>query len=269
MAFEEDIYALTNSIEHEIKFMGKCGAKGEKRAKRIKATPEQMKKQNQRNKEKYVRRTIDLNFVPYDIWACLKYPKGTRKSTKEVKKDLRDFLGEMRKAYKKEGELLKFIDRLEIGEQGGIHIHMIVNRLRGTVNTDVLMQKLWQHGVVDYKSIYADGGYEKLAAYIVKQPEEEDEAYQQLSLLPKEERREYIRYSSSRNLIRPKPKRRRCSHWTVRKILAEGPKPKKGYYIDKNSIVSGVNPFTGMSYLYYTERRLQEDDIWQQDYGGS
>lgn len=269
MAYWEDIFDLGDSIEHECKFAGNYGAKGEKRAKRQKATPEQVKKQNQRNKEKNMRRLIKLNFKPYDIWGCLKYPKGERKNTEEVKDDLKDFWDGMRYDYAKVDEKLKFIYRVEIGEQGGIHIHVLINRLRGKLDTDILMQKRWKHGVVDYKSIYAQGGYEKLAEYIVKQPEEESGAYKQLSLLPEEERKEYVKYSSSRNLIRPKPIRKVYSHWTMRKILTEGPKPQKGYYIDKNSIVSGVNAFTGMSYLHYTEYRIDtKKDSWQQDDGG-
>lgn len=266
MAYVVDIYELGESNEYEYKYAGNYGAKGEKRKEREKATPEQVKKQNQLNKEKKMRRTIKLNFAPYDIWACLKYPRGTRKKTQQVKEDVKKFLRQMRDAYAKRGEALKFIYRIEIGEQGGTHIHILVNRLRGEIDTDVLMQKLWMHGIVDYKSIYADGGYEKLAEYIVKQPEEESEEYKQLSLLPKEEKQEYIKYSSSRNLIRPKAKRKVYKHWTMRKILQNGPKPSKGFYIDKNSIVSGTNRFTGMSYLHYTEYRLNRKDMRQQEY---
>ena len=268
MAYYMDKFELGESNEYEYKYAGNYGAKGEKRAKKQKATPEQIKKQNQLNKEKKVRRLIKANFEPYDIWACLKYPQGTRKNIKKVKTDLRKFLRQLRNLYAKVGEQLKYIYRIEIGKQGGIHIHILVNRLRKKLDTDILMQKLWKHGVVDYKSLYAQGGYEKLAAYIVKQPDEEDEAYKQLSWLPETEQKEYIKYSSSRNLIRPKPVRKKYAHWTMRKILKDGPKPTKGYYIDKNSIVSGINAFTGMSYLYYTEYKIDQENTWEDDSGG-
>ena len=48
--YNRDRWIFSNSIETEYKFAGKYGAKGEKRAKRKKATPEQMAKQNQINK---------------------------------------------------------------------------------------------------------------------------------------------------------------------------------------------------------------------------
>ena len=46
MAYRHDTYKYKNKkiIEHEFKYAGRYGAKGEKRAQRKKATPEQMKK---------------------------------------------------------------------------------------------------------------------------------------------------------------------------------------------------------------------------------
>lgn len=250
----KDIWVFKESTEYEYKFAGKYGAKGEKRETRKKATPEMIKKQNQQNREKNVRRLIKANFKPYDIWAALKYPKGTRKPLGEVKKDLKGFLDAMRRQYKRIGEKFRFIYRLEIGKQGGIHIHILVNRIREKVYTDVLIQKLWRHGRVNFQSIHETGGYKELAEYIVKQPDEETE--RQLSLFGTEERKEFIKYSSSRNLIRPKPERREYRRWTVKRLIEEGPKPSPGYYIDKESVRSGINRYTGLSYLHYTEYRI-------------
>lgn len=42
---------------------------------------------------------------------------------------------------------------------------------------------------------------------------------------------------------------------TVRKIIDTGPKPTEGYYIDKNSLKMGVNLYSGLSYIKYTEIR--------------
>ena len=254
---KQEVYRFYNSIEYEYKFIGKYGAKGEKRAPKTKATPEQIKKQNQRNREKKVRRLIKANFHPYDFWNCLKYPAGTRKTTEEYKKDLKDFLDKMRKEYKKLGEVFKFIYRMEISTKGGIHLHILVNRLKKT-DTDVLIQKCWKHGRVNFQSIYECGGYERLANYIVKQPDELEE--EQLSLFPEEERKQYVKYSTSRNLVRPEPERKVYTRWTLRKLIEEGPKPTPGFYIDKESIVCGINPYTGMSYYHYTEYRIKDSN---------
>ncbi|MDO5575319.1 MAG: hypothetical protein Q4G60_15220 [bacterium] len=251
------------SIEHEYKWMGNYGAKGEKRSKRVKATPEQIKKQNQYYREKLMRRKIKANFQMSDMWTCLKYPKGIRKPVAEVKKDMKKFLDQMRRAYKERGEPFKFIYRMEIGELGGIHIHILVNRLRGEPATDVLMQNLWYHGRVNWESLYDYGGYEQLASYIVKPPDEEEA--EQLTLFEEDERKDLIKYSSSRNLIIPEPERKSYSKWTVKKIIANGPKARPGYYIDKNSVRIGVNKFTGLSYLQYTEVLVENINRYEKE----
>ncbi|EOS75696.1 MAG: hypothetical protein OSJ60_01830 [Lachnospiraceae bacterium] len=256
MAHWLDTFRFPNSMEHEIKWIGKYGAKGEKRAARHRATPEQIKKQNQANREKYVRRLIKANFFPDDLWITLKYPKGKRKPLWEVKKDFTNFVSRLRYRYEKRGHMLKYIYRMEVGKRGGIHIHMIIPRIRGG-DADLLAQEAWKKcGRIHFESIYEYGGYEKLANYIVKQPDEEVE--KQLSLFPEEERKELLSYNSSRNLIRPEPERKYYRRWTVKKLTEEGPKPHPGYYIDKNSIRSGKNKYTGMSYLCYTECRINE-----------
>lgn len=246
----QDKWTFKDSNEYEIKYAGNYGARGESRAKKVKATPEQIRQQNQRNKEKRMRRLIKANFSKGDMWITLKYKKGERPHISQVKKDLKKFIDLMRRRYKAQDIEFKFIYRLEIGKMGGIHIHMIIPRIRGA---DIEIQDAWKHGRVNYESL-DDGDYKELASYITKMPDEG--SYKQLSMFPKEERREFIKYSSSRNLIRPEPERKEFKKRTVRKMILEGIKPTKGYYIDKESIVIGINKYTGMSYIHYTERKL-------------
>ncbi len=252
MAYWKDIWKFPDSIEYEYKFAGNYGAKGEKRAKKKKATKEQIEKQNQQNREKRMRRLLKENFSSGDLWCTFKYPAGTRKTIEEVDKDRKNFLDATRRAYTKMGQPFKFVYRIEIGAKGGIHIHMVINRLDG--NTDLLIQEKWSHGRVNFENIYESGGFKNLAEYIVKQPDEEQN--KQLSLFPEKERKKLIKTGSSRNLVRPEPERKKYTRRTMRKIIEEGPKPTPGYYIDKDSIIQGVNPYTGMSYLYYIEYRL-------------
>ncbi len=259
--YEMKYYEFHDSVEYEYRFAGRYGAKGEKRAKRKKATPEQVRRQNQWNKEAMVRRLIKRNFRPGDLWMTLKYPKGTRESFGEVKDDMGCFLREMRKEYKRRGQPLKWINRIEIGERGGIHMHIIVSRLDGEPGTDIVAQRIWEQiagGRINYSNLYAAGGYKNLARYITKPPNEEQE--KQLSFFDPSERRQMIRYSSSRNLVRPQPQKKK-SHWrTMRRMIKDGIRPRPGYYIDPESVYYGINPFNGTTYLKYTECRLGTKD---------
>lgn len=265
MAFKRKSWHFSFSKEHEYSYAGRYGAKGEKRVKRKKATPEQIAKQNQTNRKIRMRRLIKDNFDKGDLWITLKYPAGTRLHAEDMKKDMKAFLGRCRKAYKEQEETFKFIYRMEIGEYGGSHIHILVNN-PDSMKTDKLIAELWRKGGIDYTPTYRAGGFDKLAWYITKPATEEVE--QQLSLFP-EERKEFLAYSTSRNLIRQEPEIKASSHRTVRKLIENGPKPTPGYYIDEKSIRCGVNPYTGLSYLKYIEYLIGEsppetdDDPWE------
>ena len=174
-----------------------------------------------------------------------------------MKEDMCKFREEMRREYRKRGQEFKWISRTEIGARGGIHMHIILNRLLGDPATDLIIQKIWggiTGGRANYTNLYEAGGYKALAKYLTKQPDREQE--KQLSLFEEPERRQMVRYSSSRNLVRPQPEKRK-SHWrTVRRMIRDGIKPRPGYCIDPESVFYGTNPFNGTTYLKYTECRL-------------
>lgn len=252
---ELKIYHLGDENEYEFKYRGRYGAKGEKRAKRFRITTEAQARANQKNKEKEVRRTIKLNFRKNDLWVTLKYPKGVRKPIKEVQADRAAFIRKLRALYRKAGVPLKFMYRMEIGKLGGIHLHFVINSIEG-VDVTGWIRDAWESGHVNYEFLYEDGGFEALAEYLVK-PAQSDTGQMYFEGMGMEDKKAFVRYGSSRNLKRPEPEIRTYSHWTMRHFL-EGnePKPSEGFYIVKDSIRQGVNPYNGFSYYYFTERRL-------------
>lgn len=272
MAHRYDVYRYGRYIEHEYKCAGRYGAKGEKRAEKRKATPEQIKKQNQRNREKKVLRKMRANFEAGDLWITLKFAKGTRKSIEEILSIRDKLLRKLRDTYRKRGKPLKYMYRIEIGERGGIHIHVLLNRLDGTPGTADVVRKIWQEltgGHVHFTPIYEEGGYKELADYLVKPQKEEMTG--QLTLFGTEEERKLLsKYGCSKNLIEPEKETHVYKKRTIRKLVENGPEPTPGYYIDQDSIRYGVNPYTGMTYYYYTEIMLgqQSEDIWKGGDGG-
>ncbi len=265
----EDTYSFPDSIEKEFKYAGNYGAKGEKREKKKKVTPKQIRANNQANRVTRIRRLIKANFHNYDHFVTLKYKQGTRKPLKEVKTDIQRFLRKLRDQYKRIGEQLKFILRIEIGKHGGIHAHIIINRIPYR-DTDTMITKTWESitddGLLSFEGLRKAGGYEKLAEYMSKVPEEGDEAYHQLSLIEPAEQKGLISYSTSRNLVRPVPERKKYSHWTMKRVMRDGIQAAAGYVIDQESIRSGVNPFTGYSFLKYTMNKISSFE--EGDYGG-
>lgn len=251
MAYKEKIYSLRRTIEHEFTYLGNYGAKGEKRQKKVKPTPEQMEKQNQHNKERYVRRLILNNFDAGDCWATLKYPKGTRFTDASVMiSDMRSFIRRMRNIYNKCGEEFRYIYRMEIGKQGAPHIHILMNHIRGKPMMKYI-QDAWKAGHINLTPYEGDNGAELLAMYIAKKPT--GVAIEQLSFFPEDDKGKYMRYQSSRNLVKPEPEVKEYSRRTLKKLIVEGPVPSAGYVIDKTSIECGTNPYTGKSYYRYRE----------------
>ena len=132
---------------------------------------------------------------------------------------------------------------------------MVCNRIP---DSDLIISKRWKkYGSVNFQHVYEKGGMKKLANYIVKQPTEG--IYEQLSLFPEEERKYLVKYDPSKNLVRPKPERKKLKN-IPRGLITGEPKPTKGYYIDKESVVYGVNPITGKPYLHYTEYRIGDEE---------
>jgi len=260
MAYIKDEYHFPDSIEIEYKWEGKYGAKGEKRAPKEKITPEVIAKQNQWKKETECRRVIKLNFKKNDYYVTLTYPKDTRKSIEDVKADVSNLNERLRYRYKKMGAPFKWVHRIEIGSQGGIHCHMLVNRVDG-LEADALIQELWHKrtGGRTFNERYQadEQSAHKLADYFVKPlTTQQSNKLEAMGGNPKE----LVSYSTSRNLKRPVKVRKKYSHWTMKKVVESGqPKARPGYFVDKSTIYFGVNKFTGLSYLYYTEVKGGDD----------
>lgn len=249
-----DIYRFRSSTEYEYKFAGNYGAKGEKRNKKQKRTPEDIERQNQYQRTKTVRHLIKANFTEGDYWTTLTYSDKEGKTIRDISEDVSRFLKNIRYQYKKVDIPCKYIYRIEIGSKGGIHVHIILNRI---TDLDRLIQRYWTHGKT-FNELLDDGTYERLADYIVKPPTD-----QQKKLLKtfEEDAKKLIRYSCSRNLTRPEPETKTYTSRTMRSVFNNDLIPNEGYYIDKNSIRRGVNAFTGYGYLYYQEVKIMKDEI--------
>lgn len=235
-----------NRIEVRKYHTSKYGAKGEKRSKRTKPTPEQVKAYNERQAIKKLTRLIIGNFTRGDVHLTLTYTREQRPDAEGSRILLGKFLRKLRAAYRKMGYELKYIIVTE-WESKSIHHHMILNSVPELMG---LLAELWSHGGTHITPLYADQDYEGLAKYLVKETKETfrkaDNPYRQ-------------RWTASRNLKKPEEKIEvvKADSWR------EEPKTPKslsdqGYALDKDSVYTGFDIF-GYPFIEYTFRRWEQN----------
>ncbi len=214
------------------------------RGKKEKPSPEEIEKVNRMNAERTLRLKINANFGEDDLFVTLTYRKEERPEPGQAKKDIKKFIDSLRKEYKKKGVPMKWICVTEYLNKA-IHHHLLVNHMEGE-DVPKWVRRLWKFGRPDFKFLDNTGQYKDLAAYLIK---ETSKTFRENDGGKKQ------RYSCSRNLVMPKPKTKiikKANKWLP------DPKPVKGYYIDKDTVYNGVDPFTGREYQKYTMAQITD-----------
>ena len=240
MAYIRRRYITRNAVDVEEYHSLKYGAPGVERGKKRKATPEQVYKRNHYNKIRTCREKIRTHFDVGDLFVTLTYTKDKRpEDMKQAKKDFAGFIRKLRKKYESLGWELKWIRNIEVGSRGGWHIHVIINRIPGG-DTDLMVQRAWENGSVNFKQMHQEGEFRELAWYITK-TEREDNRLREAS------------YSTSRNLPVRDPEEKLIMRWdTFREVKAP-----EGWYLDKSSVEEGINPVTDQPFRRYTLIRIE------------
>ena len=222
----------------EKSYPGNYGAPGKPRSQKQNKSPDVIEKQNERIRARNLQLLIAANFKEGDFHLTLTYRQDMRPADpEEAKQRLKTFEDRMRIEYKKRGLQFKWIHVTEIGSRGAVHHHLVIENIQ-EVNTTALVQKLWPYGHQNFSPLYTDGEFEQLADYLQKKESKE--------------RVKGCRYSHSRNLIIPKPKIEKIH----RRKWNQDPKPERGWYVVKDSVINGVNPYTQMPFQKYTVRKM-------------
>ena len=238
------------TIEVECYFTSRYNKRGGSRKDKVKATREEQKKVNTRVAERKLRLLMNNNFGYGDYHIVLDYirKRGQPDRTKEeMKKDIAVFLRELRKQYRLRGKELKYIHVMEIGEKGARHHHLVINQ----IDTQIL-QEAWFKAYANKDSrvkvfpLDKTGQYKKLASYFIKYTDKTMKTDKAL---------QGKRWNCSKNLIRPKSKYQIMSNRSWFRI---DPKPKKGYYIDLESVERGITSpeYYGYGWFRYTMVKL-------------
>lgn len=213
------------------------------REKRQAVTPVAVEEHNRTLAERKLTRTINANFIHNDMHLVLTYERGKRPPPEEAKKQIKAFLRKLRRMFAKEGRELKYIWTTAYGERGGIHHHLIISTMDARK-----IRALWPYGGNHVTYLYDENDYSALASYFVRQAK---------AGLTEDERLGSRKWSGSRNLIIPPPRRREVTAATWR----EPPRPKPGYIIDLDSMDGGVNPVTGIPFLFYRMIRIPDKPV--------
>lgn len=248
-------YEMGMAIE-VIKCIPRGSRKGAYREKVKKKTPVEIQEANMKQAARKLARKINANFRPGDWHVTLTYRREQRPDPETAQEYLQKFLADMRKEYKKYGSELKYIQVTEYKHKS-IHHHLILNNINtGKKTTADFVRRLWKgRGNPKFVGLYDNGEYSRLAEYFIKETEktfrEEGSPVKQ-------------RYSCSRNLITPKPyiRLRKAKTWK------QDPKPRQGYYIDKDSLYNGVDKLGYKYQRYIMIRLVPDDEDWQETKDG-
>ena len=207
---------------------------GGKRSPRVNPTTEQQQKINDRHLVKRLTRLLNANFDENCWYITFDYKKEQRPESVEVlHKQEQKLLRDLRKIYKKENAVFKYVWTAEVGKRGGAHIHMVVS------SVDIrLLKNIWPYGWTTIKPMDSSGQYRRLAEYFIKyfqKTRDTDEQIQKKS------------YNPSKNLIRPVPKKKPMRG----KKFSYEIKVPRGWYLDKDSVRQGITA-DGYEFMYYT-----------------
>ena len=239
MGYVRDRFDLFNAIEVREHMDSRHNEEGTRCEKRIR-TPEEMQRANQRRKEERARRLIWANFEPGDYVFTLTFKKELRpKDMKEAQLIKSRFLRQVTREYGKRYFKFLWVANIENTPRGAWHIHLICNRIEG--GSDIIKDLWRQYGGVYHQEL-ADKDGQDIGAYMAKSPASTDQSEHKVT---------EAKYSHSRNLVQPEPKRTEISGWS----MSDQPRVPKGFYLDKSSMVEGVN-INGYRFRHYIMRRL-------------
>ena len=213
------------------------------RGERIKPTPEQVKRNNEKMAIKKLTRLMIGNFTSDDWHVVLTYDAASRPDPETAKAYLQRFIRKMRDYYKKSGAKFKWIAVTEYHSHA-IHHHLVMNGIEGIGK---LLQKMWPHGGKHMTPLYENRDFQGLAEYFVKETKKTFDD-------PANPFRQ--RYTCSRNLEHPVERTEvvNASSWREEPTVPDRLR-EQGYVLDKDSVETGFDsfgfPFQEYSFIRY------------------
>ena len=185
---------------------------------------------------------MNENFSDGDLLVTLDYQKKNRPADSvQMNRDFTNFYDRLKRALRRAGEPPpKYIRVLEVGSKGARHHHMLLPK----IDLEIL-RKCWTVGGVHVDPLYTDGNYRAIAEYFVKYTRRTMET----------EKREMKKlWYPSKGLKHVEPgKAREIKSRKIGEI-----KVPKGYYLDQDSVRTGISAYDGSETLTYIVVRLPD-----------
>ena len=237
MPYVEEICRAGRVVETRKYYTARYHRLGIQRQKNYRPTPKEQARVNDRHAEMKIRREINENFGPGDLYLTITFKKELRPEVQQIPRILEKYWAALRKAFRGEGQELRYIVVAEVGERGAVHFHAVIPKFDVQV-----VSELWKYGAVSIKSLDSSGQYAQLASYLIKQT---SKTFRSGNSPFKR------RWNSSRNLRKPKIIKRVVG----RNSWKKKPKPLKGYYLEQEKTVDGE--IFGFEYQFYSMVQLQ------------
>ena len=204
-------------------------------------TPAAVAKVNRINQERDLTAKLNANFKPEDLWIVLSYPD--RIPIEEAMARVEKFKRNIRNRCKKAGVAFRSIEATGIGQlTNKPHHHIVLN----AEVTREMITRYWPEEYVHIEFLWSSGNYDRVAKYMLKNAQES-----------KDKRGKNARaYRCSRTIITPQARVEEMKRDMT--IDPEDLQPRKGYYIDRDSVRTYWHPITGCLCYEYIEVSLEE-----------
>lgn len=233
----EKITTLCGSTIFTLVKMKGTKTTGGKRKEKKNPTADEVLEINKKMAEMNLAIKLNYNFEPGDLHLSLTYRKPP--TNEEAHKALDYAIRKFREELKKQNVVLKAIYATEYRNKH-LHHHIVMSK----IDIEVVREIWKKYGNIIRVSILDESrDYRALAHYIIKETEK---TFRNPEAFAKR------RYSCTRSIVTPTPRKVDADPSEI----CEEPKPEKGYYIEKNSIFKGCNPFSGQPYVVYVQVAL-------------
>ena len=181
-----------------------AGKPGEKRKKKVNKTKESQQKVNDRQTERRLTGILNENFDGSSWYVTWSYKEDQRpKDIEELKLQISQLLRDLRKLYKKEGLILRYVWTAEVGKRGAVHLHMVLSEIDARK-----LRGIWKYGYVTMKPMDPSGQYSRLASYFLKyfqKTRETDRQIQTMLQQAEDKRMELERKGIRAEVLREEP----------------------------------------------------------------